>query len=94
MRLVRVERPLAFFSALFAALALVAVILAAPLAVTYAQTGLVPRFPTAILSTGLMLLAFLCLASGLILETVTRGRQEAKRMVYLSIPAPPSPSSR
>lgn len=88
-RLVRIERPLLFFSAAFAALAAAAIGLAVPLALTFAETGLVPRFPTAILSTGLMLLAFLSLFSGLILETVTRGRQEAKRMVYLAIPAPP-----
>ena len=62
-----------------------------PLALTYAETGLVPRLPTAVLSTGLMLLAFLSLVAGLVLETVTRGRQEAKRMVYLSVPAPPAP---
>lgn len=89
VRLVRIERPLAFFSAAFGTLSVLAVGLAVPLAVTYAETGLVPRLPTAILSTGLMLLAFLCLVAGLVLETVTRGRQEAKRMVYLSIPAPP-----
>lgn len=89
VRLVRIERPLLFFSAAFALLAAVAIGLAIPLVVTYAATGLVPRFPTAILATGLMLLAFLSLFSGLILETVTRGRQEAKRMVYLTIPAPP-----
>lgn len=89
VRLVRIERPLAFFSAVFAGLAVLAIGLAIPIVVTFLETGLVPRFPTAILSTGLMLLAFLSLFSGLILETVTRGRQEAKRMVYLSVPAPP-----
>jgi glycosyltransferase involved in cell wall biosynthesis len=88
-RLVRIERPLAFFTSGFVALAAVALVLAAPLVVTFMETGLVPRLPTAVLATGLMLLAFLSLVCGLILETVTRGRQEAKRMVYLSIPAPP-----
>lgn len=92
-RLVRIERPLAFFSLAFLGLALVAVALAVPIVVTFVETGLVPRFPTAILSTGLMLLAFLSLFTGLILETVTRGRQEAKRMVYLSIPAPSGPGA-
>ena len=51
---------------------------------------MLPRLPTAVLSTGLMLLAFLSLTCGLILETVTRGRREMKRMQYLSIPAPGS----
>lgn len=91
VRLVRIERPLAFFGAVFGALAVTAIGLAVPLALTYAETGLVPRLPTAVLSTGLMLLAFLSLVAGLVLETVTRGRQEAKRMVYLSVPAPPAP---
>jgi len=62
--------------------------LSIPLFITYAETGLVPRFPTAILATGSMLLAFISLASGLILDTVTLGRREAKRMRYLEIPAP------
>ena len=66
-------------------------VLALPLGVTYVETGLVPRLPTAVLVTGLSLVGFLTLMSGLILETVTRGRREAKRMHYLSIPvlAPP-----
>ncbi len=79
------ERPLHFFGAGFVALALLAVVLAWPLFTTFLETGLVPRFPTALLSTGLMLLAFLSLASGIILDTVTRGRQEMKRLHYLSI---------
>ena len=83
--LTKTERPLHFFGLIFAILALGAVILAWPLFVTYIQTGLVPRFPTAILSTGMMLLAFLSLACGLILDTVTRGRQELKRLHYLGI---------
>jgi hypothetical protein len=57
------------------------------LVVTYIETGLVPRLPTAVLVTGLSLVGLLTLMSGLILETVTRGRREAKRMHYLSIPA-------
>lgn len=60
--------------------------LATPLAVTYLETGLVPRLPTAILVTGLSIVGLLTLISGVILETVTRGRREAKRMHYLSIP--------
>jgi hypothetical protein len=62
--------------------------LSTPLIATYAETGLVPRLPTAILATGLMLLGFLSLAAGLILDTVTLGRREAKRIRYLQIPAP------
>lgn len=79
------ERPLHFFGGIFAVLALLAVILAWPLFATFLETGLVPRLPTALLSTGLMLLAFLSLACGIILDTVTRGRQEMKRLHYLGI---------
>jgi hypothetical protein len=56
--------------------------------VTFVQTGLVPRFPTAILATGIMLLAFLGLVCGFVLDTVTRGRSEMKRLHYLSLPPP------
>ncbi len=62
--------------------------LAAPLVVTYLQTGLVPRFPTAILATGLMILAFLNYFTGLILDTVVRGRREMRRLAYLAQPGP------
>jgi glycosyltransferase involved in cell wall biosynthesis len=86
--LVRRERPLPFFALLALALALLSIGLALPVIQTFLATGLVPRLPTAVLSTGLMLLAFLSLACGLILDTVTRGRMEAKRMAYLAIPAP------
>ena len=54
---------------------------------TYFATGLVPRLPTAILSTGLTLLAFLSFFSGVILDTVTRGRREMRRLAYLALPA-------
>ena len=87
VRLIRAERPLPFFGGLCALLSAISVLLAVPILITYFHTGLVPRLPTAILATGIMLLAFLCLFSGVILETVTRGRREAKRMAYLSIPA-------
>jgi hypothetical protein len=86
--LVRRERPLGFFASTALALALAAVALAVPLFQTWLATGLVPRLPTAVLSTGLMVLSFLSLACGLILDTVTRGRMEVKRLAYLSIPAP------
>ena len=89
--LVREERPLIFFSAGFAALALLSVVLAVPVVVEYLDTGQVPRLPTALLAVGLMVLAFLSLTCGLILDTVTRGRWEEKRMAYLAIPGPPDP---
>lgn len=80
------ERPLLFFGTVASALALVSVALGVPIFLEFAQTGLVPRFPTAILATGIMLLASLSLTAGIILETVTRGRQELKRLAYLQIP--------
>jgi len=86
--LVKEERPLHFFAAIFFLLTLFSLAIAVPLFITYIDTGLVPRFPTAVLATGSMLLAFLSLACGLILDTVTLGRREAKRMRYLDIPAP------
>lgn len=86
--LYRIERPMLFFGLIAALLAAVAVVLSIPLAVTYAQTGLVPRLPTAILATGLMILASLNLFSGLILDTVVRGRREVRRLAYLSQPGP------
>ncbi len=86
--LVREERPLIFFSVLFAILALLSVLIAVPVVHEFVQTGQVPRLPTAILATGLMLLAFLSLTCGLILDTVTRGRWEQKRMAYLAMPGP------
>ena len=86
--LYRIERPLWFFGALGVALLTLAIILAIPLAITYAQTGLVPRFPTAILVTGLTILAALCAFAGLILDTVVRGRREVRRLAYLAYRAP------
>ncbi len=88
VRLLKAERPLAFFSAWFVILFVTSAGLAWPVLITFLDTGLVPRVPTAILSTGIMLLAFLSLASGLILDTVTRGRRELKRLSYLQIPGP------
>jgi len=82
------ERPLTFFTILFCLLATLSIGLATPVLFTYAQTGLVPRFPTAILATGIMLLACLSLTCGLILDTVTHGRREMKRLRYLAIAAP------
>jgi glycosyltransferase involved in cell wall biosynthesis len=88
--LFRFERPLLFFGGVGGLLALAAVILAVPLVLTYVETGLVPRFPTAILVTGLMILAALNGFCGLILDTVVRGRREVRRLAYLSHPAPGS----
>ena len=86
INLFRLERPVMFFSAIALVLLLAAIILGIPLAITYAQTGLVPRFPTAILCTGLTILASLCAFSGIILDTVVRGRREVRRLAYLAIP--------
>lgn len=86
--LTRFERPLTFFGGFAGLLALVSVLLAIPLMVTYARTGLVPRLPTALLSTGLMILAALYAFCGLILDTVVRGRREVRRLAYLAHPAP------
>jgi glycosyltransferase involved in cell wall biosynthesis len=86
--LYRVERPALFFGLFGAMLLVSALILAAPLVVTYIDTGLVPRVPTAILVTGMTIVAVLCFFAGLILDTVTRGRREVRRLAYLSLDAP------
>ena len=86
--LYRIERPVLFFGIIAAFLTALAVGLAAPLIVTYMETGLVPRFPTAILVTGLMILATLSIMCGLILDTVVRGRREVRRLAYLTFRAP------
>jgi len=88
VRLYRAERPLPFFGTIGLALGIVSVGFAIPIMVTYVETGLVPRLPTAVLSTGLMILAFLSVAIGLVLDTVTRGRREMKLLAYLSHRAP------
>ncbi len=86
--LYRVERPALFFGAIGALLLATAIVLAVPIVVTYLNTGLVPRFPTAILATGMVIVAVLCVFAGLILDTVTRGRREVRRLAYLSLHAP------
>jgi len=86
--LVREERPLVFFTGLFVLLALGSLAVGTPVVIDYFRTGLVPRLPSAVLAVALMLLGFLSLASGLILDTVTRGRWELKRTAYLRIPGP------
>ena len=87
VKLYRSEKPLRFFSIIGVCLALVAIGLAIPLAVTFLEEGIVPRLPTAVLSTGLMILAMLSISCGLVLDTVTRGRREMKLLAYLAQPA-------
>lgn len=86
--LVKEERPLLFFGSVFAALLFLSMGLAAPVVAEFLRTGLVPRLPTAVLSVGIMLIAFLSLVCGLVLDTVTHSRRELKRLAYLEIPAP------
>ena len=87
--LYRVERPVLFYGTIALVLLAAAILLSIPLVVTYAHTHLVPRLPTAILVTGITIVAVLCFFAGLILDTVTRGRREVRRLSYLSLPAPP-----
>jgi glycosyltransferase involved in cell wall biosynthesis len=86
--LYRMERPVLFYGSIGALLVIAAILLAIPLVETYLRTGLVPRFPTAILVTGMVIVAVLCVFAGLILDTVTRGRREVRRLAYLSLAAP------
>ncbi len=88
VNLYRAERPLRFFAGIGLVLAIASVGFAVPIFATYVETGLVPRLPTAILSTGLMMLASLSVAVGLVLDTVTRGRREMKLLAYLAHRAP------
>jgi len=85
--LYRIERPVLFYGSIGALLLIAAILLSIPLVLTYLDTGLVPRFPTAILVTGMTIVAVLCFFAGLILDTVTRGRREMRRLAYLSQPA-------
>jgi glycosyltransferase involved in cell wall biosynthesis len=86
--LYRVERPVLFYGGLGALLIATAIILAVPLVITYLDTGMVPRFPTAILVTGMAIVGVLSFFAGLILDTVTRGRREMRRLAYLAHAAP------
>jgi glycosyltransferase involved in cell wall biosynthesis len=88
INLYRSERPAIFFSAIAGILQTIALSLTVPLLFTFAQTGLVPRLPTAILVTGLTIFAVLAVFAGLILDTVTKGRREIKRLIYLQHAAP------
>jgi glycosyltransferase involved in cell wall biosynthesis len=86
--LVKEERPLQFFSLCGFLLALLGIGLGVPVVLDFLATGLVPRLPTAVLATGLVLLSFLSFAAGLILDSVARGRKEFKRLAYLALPGP------
>ncbi len=87
VHLVKEERPLQFFSLIFFALAGTSIALGVPVVGDFLRTGQVPRLPTALLATGLAILAFLSLVCGLVLDTVTRGRRELKRLLYLGAPS-------
>jgi glycosyltransferase involved in cell wall biosynthesis len=84
--LIKEERPLQFFTAASVTLFVIGIALGTPVVTTYLKTGLVPRLPTAVLAVGIVLLSFVSLSSGLILDSVARARNEAKRFAYLSIP--------
>jgi len=88
LKLFSAERPLAFYGLLGLLLGLLAAVLMVPVLLTYFQTGLVPRFPTLILSTALMVLGTLLATVGLILDVVTRGRREMKTLAYLGVVGP------
>ncbi len=92
--LMKEERPLLFFSGVGLALAAAAVGIASPLLATYLATGLVPRLPTAILATGLIILGFMSFVTGLLLDTVTLGRRELKRLHYLALRGPSNAERR
>jgi glycosyltransferase involved in cell wall biosynthesis len=87
LKLYRSEKPLRFFTLIGVVLALISIVLAIPIIITFIEEGIVPRLPTAVLSTGLMILAMLSISSGVVLDTVTRGRREMKLLAYLSQPA-------
>lgn len=84
--LVKDERPLAFFGAAAAALLLLGLGLGTSVAVEFMRTGFVPRLPTAVLASTLVLLSALSIACGFVLDSVARGRKEIKRLAYLSVP--------
>ncbi|PXW67522.1 glycosyltransferase involved in cell wall biosynthesis [Loktanella sp. PT4BL] len=86
--LVKEERPFALFCGVGVLLGLLSLVLGGPVVVEFVETGLVPRFPTAILASAIMVIGVLSLVTGLILDTVTLGRREMKRMAYLALPAP------
>jgi hypothetical protein len=90
-RLVKDERPLQFFGSVGLVVGLIGILIGFPVVLTFFETGLVPRLPSAVLSVGLVVLGWLSIFSGLILDVVTKARQEVKRLAYLSIrPSGPS----
>ena len=91
LALLRQEKPAAFYGLIGAALAALSLVLAWPLAETWLRTGLVPRLPTAVLCTGLMVLALLTLCCGVILNALARGRMEIRRLSYLRWRPPEAP---
>ena len=94
LQLFREEKPLVFFSLLFLFFAIISIGLGVPVVVEFTETGLVPRLPTALLATAVMLLGVLCLVAGFVLDNVTRGRREIKRLAYLALPPLEDPAER
>jgi glycosyltransferase involved in cell wall biosynthesis len=92
LKLVRHERPMFFFAGLALIFAVASLVLIAPVLDHYLLTGLVPRLPTAVLAMGIMIMAFLSLATGIILDTVTRGRREVRMLAYLQYAGFPAPN--
>lgn len=91
LRLFEEMRPLQFFTAGFCVLTAIALALGLPVVDQFLRTGLVPRFPTAILAVSIQVVAFVCLTSGLVLRSVGTLRDEGRRLVYLSVPSPSHP---
>lgn len=85
-RLVKDERPFQVFGTVALGFAFASLWFGVPLVVEYASTGLVPRLPTAVLATGLMLVGVMSFSIGLVLDTVTKARRETKRLAYLAQP--------
>ena len=85
--LVKEERPMAFFLLSALLLFVIGLLLGLPVVFEFLKTGLVPRLPTAVLAMGFVLLSFLSLVCGMVLDSVARGRKEFKRLAYLAIPA-------
>lgn len=86
IHLVKEEKPFTFFSTIAVLLAITSLLLGVPVIVEFTRTHLVPRFPTALLAAAIAILSFLSFTCGLILDTVSRGRVELKRLIYLGIP--------
>ena len=90
LHLFREMRPMRFFGILCLVLTAIAWALGIPLIIEFAETGLVPRFPTAILAAAIQIVGLVCLTSGIVLDTVGRFRRDVKRLAYLSIPRFPA----